>query len=314
MDVDLVILQFSTVVLYWGSRFLILSQRKQNPMKDKLQCPGGKILNEDETPLECAKREMFEETGYRNVDDNRYNYVKTVQYGPSAYGQHPNCLRIVHLFWFVINEKFWEKQIRNIETEKMTPWQALDIDNINPEECIDILKDFLNDGNGIWRITQDHLHNFQLTHSPTMAYQIYTGSDYLASNEEVIWSKDTEIGKIVRPLVSYEIIKYLRSLAKDKWIQHISRKDLEEIMLIITNGNLNDFIQHVTWIHERFRQKIKGIKLPGNTLYNEIEKIVDERDNQLSKLKFIRPKKGSRRETLVKTLVDRARNIDENDE
>ena len=84
MDVDLVTLQFSTVVLYWGN-YLILSQRKQNPMKDKWQCPGGKFLNENETPLECAKREMFEETGYRTVDDSRYNYVKTVQYGPSAY-------------------------------------------------------------------------------------------------------------------------------------------------------------------------------------------------------------------------------------
>ena len=270
MDVDLVTLQFSTVVLYDGGNYLIISKRKQNPMKDKWQCPGGKFLNEDETPLECAKREMFEETGYRTVDDSRYNYVKTVQYGPSAYGQHPNCLRIVHLFWFVIGGA-WYKQIHNMEPEKMTPWQSHYIDEINPDECIDILKNFLNDGSGLWRITKDHLNNFQLTYPPTMSYQIYEEIDYMISNEEAIWSKDAETGKIVRPLVSYEIIKYLRSLTKN-YIQYISRKDLEEIMSIITNGNLDDFIQHITWVHERFKQKLKGIKLPGNTLYDEIKK------------------------------------------
>ena len=52
MDVDLVTLQFSTVVLYYEGNYLIINKRKQNPMKDKWQCPGGKFLNEDETPLE----------------------------------------------------------------------------------------------------------------------------------------------------------------------------------------------------------------------------------------------------------------------
>ena len=85
-------------------------------------------------------------------------------------------------------------------------------------------------------------------------------------------------------------------------------------MLIITNGNLDDFIQHITWVHERFRQKIRDINLPSNTLYYKIWEIEDERDKQLLELKFIKPRKGSRHETLVKILVDRVRSIEENEE
>src|SRR5215204_1739268 len=103
MEVDLVTLHFSTVVVYSERHDLILSKRKQNPMKNKWQCPGGKFINENETPLECAKRELFEETGLITVDNSRYNYEKTIQYGPLAYGQHSNCLRIVHLFILVQN-------------------------------------------------------------------------------------------------------------------------------------------------------------------------------------------------------------------
>jgi len=208
----------------------------------------------------------------------------------------------------------WTKQVYNIETEKMTPWQEKYLNEVDPDECIDVLKDFLNDGSGLWKITKDHLNHFQLTYSPSMSYQIYKDYDYRVSNEEVVWSKDVEVGKITRPLVSYEILEYIRSLAKCDLIQFISKKDLEEIMSIITNGNLDDFIQHITWVHERFRQKIRDINLPGNTLWYKIWEIVDERDKQLSKLKFIKPKKGSRRETLVKELVDRIENIGKDDE
>src|SRR5215211_1895508 len=99
MEVDLVTLHFSTVVVYSENYDLILSQRKQDPMRDKWQCPGGKFLNENETPLECAKRELFKEIGLITVDNSRYNYEKTIQYGPSAYGQHLNCLRHVYIYF-----------------------------------------------------------------------------------------------------------------------------------------------------------------------------------------------------------------------
>ena len=44
MDVDLVTLQFSSVILYSSGSYLIISQRKQEPMKDKWQCPRDFLM------------------------------------------------------------------------------------------------------------------------------------------------------------------------------------------------------------------------------------------------------------------------------
>src|SRR5436305_15321319 len=101
---NLITLQFSSVVVYTSTYRLILSQQKQNPMKDLLQCPGGQFIDENETPAQCGQHELFEETNL-NLDERRLKFVKTFQYGPSPYGHHENCLRIVHVFYMKLTHE-----------------------------------------------------------------------------------------------------------------------------------------------------------------------------------------------------------------
>src|SRR5215204_3364731 len=108
-------------------------------------------------------------------------------------------------------------------------------------------------------------------------------------------------------------MSYLKNLNK-KWVIWISRKDLEKVMTMITKGSLDDFIRHVTWVHERFRERIRDINLPGNTLYYKIWEIIEERDNQLQKLQFKPPKANSRCETLIREILKKVENIGKNDE
>ena len=98
MDNSLIILQFSSVIVYTSTYGLILSQRKMDPMIGMLQCPGGQFIDNNETPVRCGQRELYEETAL-NIDERRLKFVKTFQYGPSPYGHHENCLKIVHIFY-----------------------------------------------------------------------------------------------------------------------------------------------------------------------------------------------------------------------
>src|SRR5436853_1415050 len=147
---NLITLQFSSVVVYTSTYGLILSQRKKKPMKDMFQCPGGQFIDNNETPVQCGQRELFEETNL-SLSKERLKFVKTFQYEPSPYSHHENCLRIVHVFYTkLIHEE--KGLIKDREPTKATPWQDRDIDQVNPDNCITSLKDFLNEGYGYFRM------------------------------------------------------------------------------------------------------------------------------------------------------------------
>src|SRR5215204_6666824 len=108
----------------------------------------------------------------------------------------------------------------------MTEWQPQGLDNVNPEECIDALGDFLKQGLGLWIIYKEFSEEqYCLVYSPSMKYTIYgdRGNDYRISNEENVWKKDVVVKKITRPLVAYEIMSYLLKKLNRKWVIWISR-------------------------------------------------------------------------------------------
>jgi 8-oxo-dGTP diphosphatase len=55
-------LKVTAGIIEKDGKILIAKRRKDDPLKDKWEFPGGKIES-DETPEECLKRELHEELG-----------------------------------------------------------------------------------------------------------------------------------------------------------------------------------------------------------------------------------------------------------
>ena len=71
------------VIVVDGDKVL-LTRRAKNPFRNFWVIPGGHVLGEQ--PLECARREAYEETGYRVKIDRLYGAYTTLndERGPSA--------------------------------------------------------------------------------------------------------------------------------------------------------------------------------------------------------------------------------------
>jgi 8-oxo-dGTP diphosphatase len=68
----------TAAIIEKDGKILIAKRRKNDPLKDKWEFPGGKI-EPNETPEECLRRELYEELGIDTkigefICSNKYDY------------------------------------------------------------------------------------------------------------------------------------------------------------------------------------------------------------------------------------------------
>ena len=137
---------YSSNILITGNFEAVVSHRLCEPLQTYIQCPGGKI-EENETPIEAAQRETLQETSL-NIDKNRIKYIQTFEYGPSPFGPFKTLSkRHVYTFYTIITKEEYE-EVKNNEPEKSSHWYKLKVDYIlenykNYNRYIDALTDGL---------------------------------------------------------------------------------------------------------------------------------------------------------------------------
>lgn len=118
-----------SVLLTDGGR-LLLGKRKNNLAAGLLSTPGGR-LELDETVLQCAAREFFEETG-ANIFTDEISVIaakKHIRYGD-------------HYVMFYVHADHYTGTIGNPEPEKCEGWNFTSMLDFRPEECtepVDVL-------------------------------------------------------------------------------------------------------------------------------------------------------------------------------
>ena len=116
-------LYYSTNILITEKFRFVISERLTPPLENKIQCPGGKI-EDNETPRDAAKRETLEETSL-DLNKNRIKFINKFEYGPSPFGPFNEiCKRYVYTFYTIISQTEF-KQITNPEPEYSTDWRKM---------------------------------------------------------------------------------------------------------------------------------------------------------------------------------------------
>lgn len=98
--------------------FLLIIEYRYPIHKKILSCPGGRI-NEKETPLQAARRELLEETGY---EASQFVSLSTYYPFPSASNQK------IHLFL--------AQNLKKVSTPKLDPLEEITLKQLHLDELL----------------------------------------------------------------------------------------------------------------------------------------------------------------------------------
>jgi len=110
---------------------------------------------------------------------------------------------------------------------------------------------------------------------------------------------------VERPITNYEVIKYLMSLSDSTIVTYISRENLEEILRLLTRNDLLFFKWITQIIEERYRywhsERLHDL---GDSISEALNDVMDKNEREIQLLEFRKPTLNSRREKLLKRLVN----------
>lgn len=100
------------------NKFILTKQFRIGPQKEMIEIVAGSMDKENETPTEALKREIEEELGYGNIDDDLILHITSVYVSPGGTSEK------VHLYFVPVSEKISKGggvESENISIVEMTP-------------------------------------------------------------------------------------------------------------------------------------------------------------------------------------------------